>query len=300
VRRAFARFAYVFRSAFRGLRSSPVTSAVAVATISVSLVLAGTFFLLVRNMEELLGEFGDDLHVTVYIADGVSADRQRELARIAMTVEGVDRVRVVSKEEALATFRSGVGRGAAFLAGLDENPLPASLEIVLAPESRSAAGLAVVVESIDGLSGISEVSWGRDWVEGYLRVVALIRGVGFGLGVILAAATLLIVSNTIRLAVYTRRDELDILSLVGASRTFVTTPFMLEGIAQGALGGALALGLLYALFRLALPGFEFGLELVLGGAPRFFDATEASGLVMVGAALGLLGSTVSVVGSARP
>ena len=300
MRRAFARFAYVFRSALRGLRGSPFTSAVAVATIGVSLVLAGTFFLLVRNMEELLDEFGDDLHVTVYLADGVSADRQRELARIAMTVEGVNRVRVVSKEEALATFRSGVGRGAAFLAGLDENPLPASLEIVLAPERRSAAGLAVVVESIDGLSGISEVSWGRDWVEGYLRVVALIRGVGFGLGVILATATLLIVSNTIRLAVYARRDELDILSLVGASRSFVTTPFMLEGITQGALGGALALGVLYALFRLALPGFEFGLELVLGTAPRFFDATEASGLVTVGAALGLLGSTVSVMGSARP
>ncbi len=300
MRRAVARLAYVFRSALRGLRSSPVTSTVAVATIGVSLVLAGTFFLLVRNMEELLDEFGDDLHVTVYIADGVSPDRQRELARLAMTVEGVDRVRVVSREEALATFRAGVGRGAALLAGLDENPLPASLEIVMAPESRSAAGLAVVVESIDGLPGIAEVSWGRDWVEGYLRAEALIRGVGFGLGVILAIATLLIVSNTIRLAVYARRDELDILSLVGASRTFVTTPFLLEGIVQGALGGALALGVLYALFRLALPSFEFGLELVLGSAPRFFDPAEASGLVIAGAALGLLGSAASVMGSARP
>ncbi len=88
MRRAVVRFAYVFRSALRGLRSNPVTSTVAVATIGVSLVLAGTFFLLVRNMEELLDEFGDDLHVTVYLADGVSADRQRELARIAITLGG--------------------------------------------------------------------------------------------------------------------------------------------------------------------------------------------------------------------
>ncbi|MGH0032616.1 MAG: cell division protein FtsX, partial [Myxococcota bacterium] len=113
--------------------------------------------------------------------------------------------------------------------------------------------------------------------------------------------TLLIVANTIRLAVLSRRDELEILSLVGASRAFVNTPFLLEGVVQGSVGGMAALLLLYALFRLVLPGFEFGLEMLLGGvSPRFFTGGEAAALVTAGAALGLFGAGAALVSEPRP
>ncbi len=295
--RAGIRFVYFVRTAVHGLRSSPLTSAVAVMTIAVALLLFGAFTLLVQNMQGLLDDFGDELHVTAYLEPGLPAEEQRALAELVRSVEGVAEVRSVSQEEALERFRSGVGRGSALLEGLSENPLPASLEIALVPEWRSAAGLGVVVESLDGLAGISDLSSGRDWVEGYLRAVALLRGLGIGLGVILALATVLIVANTIRLAVLARHEELEILSLVGASRGFIRTPFLMEGAVQGAVGAAVAVVLLYALFRLVLPGFEFGLELVLGGAsPRFFAVGELAGLLAGGAALGLFGSAVAVSG----
>jgi cell division transport system permease protein len=300
VKRLAARLSYFVRSAAGGLRASPVTSAIAIATIAVSLVLLGAFALLVRNMEELLDRFGDDLHVTVYLEPGLGPSEREGLVSRVATVEGIATVRVVSQDEALQRFRDGVGRGAALLEGLEGNPLPASLELTLVPERRSADGLAVVVEAVQGLPGVDEVSSGQDWVEGYLRAVALARGVGVGLGVILVFATLLIVANTIRLAIYARRDELEILSLVGASRAFVNTPFLIEGCVQGAAGGALALLFLYGLFRLVLPGFEFGLELVLGGAtPRFFQGGELLALVGAGASLGLFGSTAALVGGLR-
>jgi cell division transport system permease protein len=186
------------------------------------------------------------------------------------------------------------------LEGLGENPLPASLEILLVPERRSPDGMRVVAESIRGLPGIADLASGLDWVDGYLRAIAVIRGTGIGLGIILALATLLIVTNTIRLAVFARRDELEILWLVGASRSFMNTPFLLEGFVQGAVGGAVAVALLYGIFRLVLPGLEFGLELVLGTAPRFFTPAEALVLVAEGASLGLIGSVAAVTGSARP
>ncbi|MFQ5418183.1 MAG: cell division protein FtsX, partial [Myxococcota bacterium] len=189
--------------------------------------------------------------------------------------------------------------GAALIEGLEENPLPASLEIQLVSERRSPEGMRVVVESISGLPGISDLASGQDWVAGYLRAVALVRGTGIGLGVILALATLLIVTNTIRLAVYARRDELDILALVGASRAFMNTPFLIEGAVQGAFGGAVALALLYGIFRLVLPGFEFGLEIVLGGSPRFFSAGEMGAVIAQGTALGWIGSVAAVAGSRR-
>lgn len=294
------RLLYFARTAWQGLAASPVTSAVAVGTIGVSLVLVGAFALTVRNMEDVLDRFGDDLRVTAYLEDGLDARAQEGLVATAGTVEGVESVRLVSKEEALERFRAGVGRGAALLEGLEENPLPASLEITLVPERRSAAGMAVVVEALTGLEGIEDLASGQDWVEGYLRFVALIRGLAVGLGAILVLATVLIVANTIRLAVFARRDELEILSLVGASRSFVSTPFLLEGLLQGAIGGTLALLLLFGLFRLVLPGFEFGLELVLGGVkPSFFSAAEAAWLVCGGGALGLMGSAAALAGGWR-
>ena len=291
---------YFARTALRGLVASPITSSVAVATIAISLVLVGAFGLLVRNMEELLDRFGSDLALTAYLDDAAGPDELAALERVVATVEGVAAVRLVSKQEAMERFRSGVGRGAALLDGLDENPLPASLEIELLAEDRSAEGMDRVLSALEGLPGIADLTSGQDWVEGYLRAVALVRGIGIGLGVILALATLLIVANTIRLTVLARRDELEILSLVGASRAFIQTPFLLEGLLEGAFAGSLALLLLFAMFRLVLPGFEFGLEMVLGGlTPRFFDAREALALIGAGAGLGVVGSASALVGGWR-
>ena len=126
------------------------------------------------------------------------------------------------------------------------------------------------------------------------------RGIGTGLGVILALATLLIVANTIRLGIFARRDELEILSLVGASRAFMQTPFSMEGALQGTVGGAVALGLLFALFSVVLPGLEFGLELLVGSAPRFFTSTESLLMIGAGGVLGLIGSAAALIGRSRP
>ena len=300
MRRAGSRIIYFARTALRGLAGSPVTSIVAVVTIGVSLVLVGAFALLLQNMEELLDRFGDDLHVTAFLEAGLSEAQRRELLEIVRTVEGVEHVRFVSEAEAFERFRAGVGSDAAFLEGLDENPLPASLEITLLPQRRSAAGMRMVVESLTGLAGIDDLSSGQDWVEGYLRAVVLVRGLGIGLGAILALATLLIVANTIRLAVFARRDELEILSLVGASRPFIATPFLVEGAIQGALGGVLAVAVLYVLFRVALPEIEAGLTVLLGFAePRFLDFRSVLSLIGAGAFLGLVGSAAAVIQGLR-
>ncbi len=300
MRRAFYKLLYFVRTAFRGMSSSPVTSGVSVITIGVTLVLVGAFALMLQNMDELLENFGDHRLVTAYLDIGISEEALRELESRVREVDGVGSVEGISPDEALARFSDTVGSKSALLEGLEVNPLPASLEISLTPERRSADGLEAVVRVIEGFSGVASISSGRDWVEGYLRAVALLRGIGTGLGAILALATLLIVSNTIRLGIFARRDELEILSLVGASRAFVQTPFLMEGALQGTVGGAIALGLLFALFSVVLPGLEFGLELLVGGAPRFFSPTESLLMIGVGGVLGLIGSAAALTGRSRP
>ncbi len=283
-------------NAIRGVRQASTTSLLAVMTIAVVLVLVGSASLLVENMSGLLDDFGADLNLTAYVDDSVD---DAALAALSVSVEqapGVASVAIVTKEEAMARFERIAG-GAALLDGLDENPLPASLEIELLPDARTAEALAALREALDGLPGIAELAHGEEWIEGYARAVALIRGGAWGIGGILGLAALLIVANTIRLAFYARRDELDILALVGASRTFVRVPFLLEGTLQGLLGGLLALALVYGAYELVLPQLRYGLELLVGRAElRFFTMRECLGLVSAGAGLGLLGAMTALAG----
>jgi cell division transport system permease protein len=296
VRRILARLRWWVRSAAAGLRGGPFTSLVAVATIAVTLLLVGAFALLVTNMEALLERFGDELRISAYLEDGLGAEAEQALAERVRGLPGVGAVTLVGKQEALARFRASVGGGAALLEGLDENPLPASLEVVLAPEQRSPDGLAALAAQLRELPGVDDLAYGLDWVEGYTRALAFVRGAGTVIGAVLALAALLIVANTIRLAVYARRDEIEILLLVGASRAFVAVPFLLEGFGQGALGGGLAAGLLYAVYRFTLPGLGDALAFLMGHAdPQFLGSGAVLALVAGGAGLGVIGSSLALL-----
>jgi len=298
---ASAHAARAVSRALRGLAASPLTSAIATATIALCLLLAGSFALLLVNMERVLSHFGEEVRVSAYLADDLSSEAQQALAERVQKLPGVESVTAVSKAEALERFRASPFGRAALLEGLDENPLPASLEIVLVPEQRNRAGLDALVQALDGLPGIEELGYGHEWVEGYARAVSLVRGLALGIGGVLALATLLIVSNTIRLSVQARRDEIEILALVGAGRAFVATPFLIEGLLEGAVAGALALGGIALGFHLLASRFGAGLELVLGNAePLFFGPGQALGLVAAGALLGALGSAAAVLRVSRP
>jgi cell division transport system permease protein len=296
VKRVWVVLMILARSAVRGLQGAVVTAAIAVVTIAIALFLVGAFALTVVNMEGMLDRFGGNLQVTAYLDEGLEPAEEVAIAERVATIEGVARVAVVGRAEALERFRDIAG-GAALLEGLEENPLPSSLEITLAPESRTTEGLRILAEALEGLPGIDEVAHGSDWIEGYARVTSLVRVSGYALGTVLCLATLLIVANTIRLGVYAREDELEILALVGASRTFVRTPFLMEGTLQGAIGGLLAAALLWVAFLVLVPQLEYGLTFLLGNSvPRFFDWRELGMLVLGGSALGLAGSLAALFG----
>jgi cell division transport system permease protein len=285
----------LIRTAFRGMRSSGATSLASVVTIAVTLVLVGAFALLVGNMSGMLERIGQDLQVTAYLEPELEMDEARLIAARVATVEGVHRVSLVSPEEAMARFEKTTG-AAAMLEGLDSNPLPTSFEISLLPEHRTEQGVAVVEQALEGLPGIAEVAKGQEWIGGYTRAASLVRFLAVGLGAVLAISALMIVANTIRLALYSRSDELEILSLVGASRTFIRVPFLLEGTLQGMAGGLLAVLLLYIAFEVFAPQIQFGLSFFLGSAkPRFFELGELLGLVLGGATLGAIGSAAALL-----
>jgi cell division transport system permease protein len=290
-----AQLRHFVRSAWLGLRSSPLPSAVAVVTIAVSLFLIGLFALLLANMGGLLERFGREVRLTVYVADGVGAEDERALLLRVRREQGVERAEAVSKQEALERFRRRLGGESALLEGLEENPLPASIEVDLAPAERSSEGLASLARRLAALPGVAEVSHGHAWVEGYARALSLLRAAALAIGGVLALAALVIVTNTIRLAVYARRDEIDILMLVGATRSFVSIPFLLEGLIQGVLGGLLALALVYGVFSLLEGPLQGAFTFLLGHAePAFLGRGGCATLVAGGAGLGVIGSAAAL------
>ena len=295
-----AQLRYFVRSAWLGLRSSAMPAAVAVATIAVTLFLVGIFALLLSNMSGILERFGREVRLAAYVDAGLGAARERELLAEAKRVPGVEKAELVSREAALARFRERLGGETALLDGLDENPLPASIEVELTADARSPEGLARVGDALARLRGVAEVSRGHAWVDGYARAIALLRSGALALGGALALAALVIVTNTIRLAVYARRDEIDILMLVGGTRTFVSIPFLLEGFVQGVIGGLVAVGLLYASFAFFGGSLQEALRFVLGHTdPVFLTRGEAGALVGAGAGLGVVGSAAALVSGLR-
>ena len=291
---SFHQIVYFVRTAFGGLRGSPLPTLVSIATIGLAVVPLGGLLIITGNMGALLDRHGESRQVTAFLEVDLSPEAEAGLAQRAAALDQVTRVELVTREAALERFRERLG-GGALLDALEENPLPASIEVTLRPGDERGAAAEGVATALRALPGVDEVAGGEEWVAGYARALALVRSAGLALGVILALATLLIVANTVRLAVYARRDELEILALVGASRTFLRVPYLIEGAIQGTLGGLLGVGLLYALFRIAVPQLGDALDLFLGWSqPLFLPPERIAVLVGSGAGFGLLGAGIAV------
>ena len=251
--RALAVVSVLVRTALRGLRAGVPSTVATVVTIAVTLLVVGAFALLALNMRSLLDRVGDEIQISVFLVGPIGEEDAVSWVRRAESIEGVDSVVFVSPKAALERFRRTTG-GGSLLEGIEGNPLPASLELSLHESFRDGPSSAQIAETLQELPGVEDVTYGGRWTEGYGQALALVGAATWGFGAVLGLAALLIVSNAIRLAIHAREDEIDILGLVGASRTFVFAPFLIEGGLQGLLGGVLAWG--GALRRLCGSGGE--------------------------------------------
>lgn len=251
---------YMVRRALRNMRQSPMLCAAAVGTMTVSLLLVAFFALIVLNVQRLTTEWSREIQVLVYL-DQVPEERQLQSwigdLRQRPEVEGVT---FVSRREAFERFRQRLQQDADLLDGLDPEFLPASLEISLVEEHRSQAGVEALVGALKKNPDFGDLRYGQDWLERFESFLRLLKVAGAFLGAFLLFAALFIVANTIKLTLYARRDELEVMALVGATPLFIKAPFLLEGALQGALGGALALGSAYLVFHLSL---QEGLQAIL-------------------------------------
>jgi cell division transport system permease protein len=208
----------------------------------------GLFFLLWINIAPFLKGCLDEVKVVGFLKEGILEEKIESLAKELNNIPEVKNVNFISKSEAMERFKETLGEDKYLIEGLNENPLPASFELLI-DEAAGINALEAVEESLIGKAEFEEVQSGREWIHRLSVFLFLVKLIGFLVGGVLLFVSVFIISNTIRLTFINRKEEVEIMRLVGANRWFIKTPFLIEGLLNGFLGGVLSVGLLYLLYQ---------------------------------------------------
>ena len=270
---------------------------IGIVTTAFTLVCFGVFLLLYLNIKNLTGTFQSDIEVIVYLDPEASEQVVSLVQKRLRTEPAAVALTFVSKEQALREFSEQFPDESLLLEGMEGNPLPASLVVNLSPRFLDTESLGAFAERVKQLPGVTHVAYSQDWVDTLALVVSYFELGAVVIGTILAVATVTIIANTIRLSLHTRKEEIEILRLIGATGVFIAIPYVIEGMILGAVGGGLSLALLkgvFEFFRLELnaSGWFVGMEHILPVFPRQVSFL----LVMTGLVLGCGSSVLSVFG----
>jgi cell division transport system permease protein len=281
------------RKALQDIAANRFLNAVTVMTIALAVVITGAFGLFFINAGDLLDSWRRGIRLMVYLESDLTEARRLEIKYRLEQMAEVGQTRFVGRAQAMARLRGQMGPQASLLDGLEENPLPDAFEVDLQPEAVDADRVAALAGQIADLAGVEEVSYGRQWLERFGGLLALVRLAVYGLGGLFFLAALFFVANTIRLILYNRQEELTIMRLVGASERFIRTPFYLEALIQGAAGGTAGLGILYGIYLAAQANLSASL-VGFGFAWRFLPWYSGLAVVAASMFIGWLGCFVSL------
>ncbi|MBW2615088.1 MAG: ABC transporter permease [Deltaproteobacteria bacterium] len=289
----FRSWPYFFRQAFTNILNNRVFHAIGLSTMVVSLLIFGTFLILFVNLNAWLERWGHSLTMSVYLADGVSETKNDEIASLIRKLEGAEIRRFISKEGALRDLKKALGSHAGLLEGISVNPLPASFEVVFKDGDGQETDPLKIKNELESIEGVDEVQYSEEWLKRFKGLMNMVRLIGFIIGGLLCLGILFIVTNTIKLTIYSRREEIEILKLVGATDWFVKVPFLLEGVIQGLLSGIVALLALFSGYLLLSAKKIHFLGLVVLDFV-FIPNEYVISILLISVALGLVGSFIAV------
>ncbi len=254
------------------------TNLVSVMTIASAIFVLAAVLALTTNLRQVASRWSEAAEMSVFLRDSASDGDRQAIERSLGGERLVTSREFVSKADALARFRQDFPDLAGGAAGLPANPFPASYELRLG--SAVPGEIERLARRMSALAGVSDVRFDRAWLDRLMTLVDLIGWAGAVVGFVLVVASALTITNVVRLALHARRDEIEIMQLVGAPLGFIRGPFVVEGIIQGGLGAVVGLS-----------GLAVALVLVRARAGALVDATIGPGLLT-----GLPAALVLIVG----
>jgi cell division transport system permease protein len=282
-----------FKRALDDIFKNRFLNLVTIITISLSILIASAFILFFVNTSDIINSWKKGLRIMAYLKPGIDNDGLKDLKLAIQALDDVDHIQFISKQEALSRLKAQMAHQTSLFENLTQNPLPDSIEIRMTATTESWQNIDSLAAQIEALPQIDEVEYGQRWVGRFAQIISLFRLAGYAMGALFFMATIFIVANTIRLVIYSRRDEVEIMRLVGATDNFIKIPFYFEGLIQGALGALIGLAMLYIAFIFISSNVEKGF---FPGLFRFhfLSPTLLLAILLVSMLVGWLGCFISL------
>ena len=281
---------YALRQGWASLRRSKTSSLFAIVAIALAVTVLGTLLLVTWNAERLLAQLSTGTEFSVYLDDDATGT-ERTAVESAIDASGVAAGReYVAKDQALTRFRSEFASLASIADGFDGNPFPASIEVRVREQAEAEGRAAALVAKIARMDGVADVRHDQEWLTRAAAGLATLRAVGFALAALMAFAAAVTVASVVRLGLHARRDEVEIMDLVGAPLAYIRGPFVAEGLIQGGFGSLVALVILWLAFMVGqrLWGPDVG-ALLDGGGLAFLPPSMWAGMLLGGMVVGAAG-----------
>ncbi len=284
---------YLAQKVIKDLKGNLFLNTVTLTTIALSVLIFSAFTLFFVNAEVLVNRWVEDVRIMVYLKPDLTAETIGGLGKAIEAISDVRAVEFIPREKALERFRIQLGKQASLLDGITKNPLPDAFEVLMGIRSWNWDHIEPIAEQVKALDGVAEVEYGQEWLGRFVNVLNLFRLTVYGMGGLFFMAVVFFVANTIRLVLYSRREEIDIMRLVGASENFIKYPFYVQGLFLGAMGGGLGLVVLFELYRLL--DANVGTSMVSAFFVMRFLPVEIIAAILVGSmCVGWLGCYISL------
>ena len=272
---------FLTQEAFRTIRRHKGVTTISVVIMSLSLLMLAVFLLATDNLLMFVGQAQEEMQIYVYLEDRVGNERIQRLQYELLEHDEVETVVFVSKEQALVEFRSQLAEDADLVDALEANPLPNSFWVTPKYEHRTSESMGYLAGKIMQIDGVEEVRYGKDFLEKFTTITRGAYFVDIVVGFIVILSAVFIIANAVRLTVISRRKNIEVLKLVGATNRFITMPFIIEGAFQGGIAAIFSLLLLYGVTevsRRVVPDLSF------------FSIDKAAVFLLTCVAIGSLGS----------
>jgi cell division transport system permease protein len=286
---------HIFKSSFSNIESNKQLFLLSVVTNVIAFSVLGLFFLLFVNLNMVFSSWNKQVQLIVYLEDKISNSDRNKIELLFKSNDKIESVIFISREQAWKSFQGEFSSRSKFVTSLKFNPLPDSYTLRFKNKSDRLKNIRNFSNNIKNKKGIESIEYGEKWIYRFEQFMIFFKGFIVIFGVVIFSGMIFIISNTIKLSIYTRKDEIDLMSLLGATHRFIKAPLVFEGILQGTMGALLALSTVKAIHLYIVYRFQGSLESTFRGVDfQFLTNPIIFSIIATGIIVGVWGSLLPV------